>query len=428
MKKNGRVILIALLVAIVFVAIFVATSLSDKDEDVTVENDSVSISFSWWGNDGRHAYTMEGVDVFQELNEDVEVSCRYGEWNGYEKRMKVRMKSHNEADVMQINYAWLTEYSSDGEGYYDLYSLSDYIDLSNFSEDDLKYGEVNGKLNAIPIAFNTSSMFFNQTIFDEYNLELPETWDDYFEVAKTLSQHDIYVLGCSKKQLFLLMIAYFEQTTGEHAFSDDGQLLLDTDDMEYILEFYKRLIDEKVLLPIDQFDRPHFVNGQIAGTMIWVSDAGNYCDALEEAGGEPVLGEYPMAKNAKLSGWYKKPATMYAISNITEHPEESAKLLDFLLNSTEMADLQKTEKGIPVSAAAVEELKENDDLGEYEYAANTKMLDEEDSMNVMIPVMEQDDVLNTFKQTADEYLYDKMNITECAQTICQGINEAIAAQ
>ena len=53
------------------------------------------------------------------------------------------MKSHTETDVMQINYAWLDVYSKDGNGYYDLYELSEYIDFSNFTEDDIKFGERN---------------------------------------------------------------------------------------------------------------------------------------------------------------------------------------------------------------------------------------------------------------------------------------------
>lgn len=384
------------------------------------------ISYSWWGNDERHAYTMEGVDLFQKMNPDIDVDYRYGVWQGYEKRTKVYMESHTEADVMQINYAWLDTYSRDGNGYYDLYQLRDIIGLDNFSEEDLKFGEVNGKLNAIPIAFNTLTIYYNKDIYDRYNLSLPVTWEDYFTAAEAMREDGIYPIGMPKKQMVLFLVAYFEQTTGQRVFGEDGEFLLNEEDISYILLFYKRLIEEKALMPLDQFDRAKFVGGKIAGAMFWVSDAGSYCEGLEAAGGTPMIGEYPMAPDAKLSGWYMKPATMYAISSITDYPKESARLLDYLLNSSEMAGLQKTEKGVPVSKTALEELRKNGYLDSYEYEASQKMIAERDKMNIMIPVMENETILDIFKKDSDSYLYDKMELMECAGTICDDIKAALS--
>ena len=101
-------------------------------------------------------------------------------------RKQVWMISQTETEVMQINYAWLDTYSRDGSGYYDLYQLKDYIDLDNFTKEDLAFGEKNGKLNAIPIAFNTSTVYYNKKIYDAFGLSLPESWDDYFKAAKML--------------------------------------------------------------------------------------------------------------------------------------------------------------------------------------------------------------------------------------------------
>lgn len=393
--------------------------------EVTKTTAARSISFSWWGNDERHTYTMEGVELFQEINPDIDVDFRYGVWQGYEKRTKVYMESHTEADVMQINYAWLDTYSKDGNGYYDLYQLKDFINLDNFSEEDLKFGEVNGKLNAIPIAFNTLTIYYNKDIYDQYDLELPVTWEDYFIAAEAMRGDEIYPIGMPKKQLVLFLLAYFEQTTGQNVFGEDGEFLLNEEDIAYILRFYKRMIDEKALLPTDQFDRAKFVSGKIAGAMFWVSDAGSYCEGLEETGAALAIGEYPMAPSAGLSGWYMKPATMYAISSITDYPEESARLLDYLLNSREMAALQKTEKGVPVSKTALDELEQKGYLDSYEYEASQKMIAERDKMNIMLPVMENETILDIFKKDSDSYLYDKMELMECAEMMCEDIRAAL---
>jgi oligogalacturonide transport system substrate-binding protein len=368
---------------------------------------------------------MNAVDLFKENNPTINVSYQYGAWNGFEKRMKVWLESRKQADVMQINYAWLSEYSSDGNGFYDLYQLSDYIDLSNFTDSDLKLGEKNGKLNAIPIALNTPTMYYNKSIFDSYGLDLPTTWQDFFDDAAVMKKDGIYLLGMEERHLFLLLISYYEQSTGNRFFSEDGKLSATSSDIASMLTFYKKLLDEKVLLPVDQYSNTKFASGELAGSVFWISDADNYCSTVEENGGNPVIGEYPMLEGATISGWYMKPATMYAISNITEAPEASAKLLDFLLNSEEMADLQKTEKGVPVSQSALAELKEQNLLDGYGYQAAEKMTENKETMELMIPIMENEDILSTFKSESYEYIYGKASLDECANDIYEGINSII---
>lgn len=391
----------------------------------THEQEPTRIQMSWWGNDGRHRYTMEGVSLFEEKNPDIDVNLRYGVWNGYEKRTKVWMESHSESDVMQINYAWLDVYSKDGTGFYDLNQLAEYIDLSNFTEEELSYGTKNGKLNALPIAMNTHTFYYNQDVLDQYGLSVPETWDDLFTAGKTLAPEGKYVLGLAKKHLFLLMIAYYEQTFGEPFFTQDGKIAVDAKGIEFLLKFYKRMIDEHVICPLDTFDRSMYMSGEVVGTMCWISDTKIYCDGLAETGVHVARGSYPELPDAKLSGWYVKPATMWAISADTEHPEEAAKLLNFLLNDPDMAKLQKTEKGVPVSDAAVAALTEEGLTETNEYKAVQDMNSHQEDYYIIIPNMEKETVIDAFKSGADEYLYDKMTVSDCAVKILQDMNAAV---
>ena len=102
---------------------------------------------------------------------------------------------------MQINVGWLSQYSADGNGYYDLEKLSGLIDLSNFSEDILKYGRRNGKLNAIPIAMNAETVYINKTLYERCGLGIPKTWDDLFAAAKVMSKDGIYPMSGAAKSL-----------------------------------------------------------------------------------------------------------------------------------------------------------------------------------------------------------------------------------
>lgn len=399
--------------------------LEDTDAEAFEVQDVTKITFSWWGNDDRHKYTMDAMDIFQEQNPDIEISPRYAIWQGYEKRNQVRMESHTEADVMQINFSWISQYAKDGEGYYDLYQLADYIDLSQFREEDLKYSVVNGKLVAIPIAFNASEFFYNKTVWDRYGLDFPTKWEDFFEAAKVMHKDGIYPLGAVKKQLLMLVLAYEEQYSGKPLFNDDGTLNCGPEEFKDMFVFYERLINENVIMPVDEFSNSRLADGKVASTICWVSDAGRICEDWEAGGYEPALGGQIIKPGATRTGWYIKPATLYAISEYTEHPQEAARLMNFLLNSEDMAKLQLVEKGIPISSSALKTLESMESFKSYEKQAGEYMIDHLDKMTVMNPAVENGVVINAFKSCADDYIYGAKTLEQSVQDMYHQIEDGM---
>jgi oligogalacturonide transport system substrate-binding protein len=420
----------ALLIALILLLAATATLLLHEENGKYKNEDSVAekqggneLLLSWWGNDDRHQYTMQGVDHFMEETPDINVTYRYGEWNGYEKRTGVWMRSKTEADVMQINYAWLDEYSKDGEGFYDLSELSDVISLDAFSEEQIELGTRNGHLNALPIAMNSHVFYYNREVLEAHGLSEPKTWSDLFDMGKTLKKDGIYLLGMSKKQLFIFLCAYYEQSYGKPVFAEDGSFTASEEEMAALLAFYKKMIDENVLCPIELFDKSDYLNGRIAGTMCWISDTGKYCDALEEKGARVSMCLYPMLPGAKLTGWYIKPATMWAISAQTKHPKEAAQLLEYLLNDPYMVSLQSTEKGVPVSSKAIATLSE-EGYSEYNEFAATEMINENRAeLKIIISNMEKEAIIDAFKEGADEYLFGRKSEEEAASQICTKIRQ-----
>lgn len=396
--------------------IMMQTGCASKENKVVYDAD-VSIKCSWWGNDDRHHYMLEGIDQFMhKTKEHIQVISSYGNWGGYENRMRIYMKSHNTPDVMLINYSWIEQYARE-DGFYNLYDLSDVIDLDNFTEDELQFGEVDGRLEAIPISFNTPIFYYNKTLYESYGLDIPKTWDDLFAAAAVMQKDGIYPLGASEKHVFFLLVAYYVQTTGKEVVGEDGTLQLEKEDIGALLDFYKRLIDEKVLMPIDQFNRNCFANGTVAGALAWINDAGNYCNPVTDNGNAVSIGDYICASNAAAFGWYVKPATMYAISAITEHPKEAGQLLNYLLNDADMAVLQGTEKGIPISNTATDALTNKNMLDGYEKQADDMREQNAGKLKVLPPILESEDVYDGFKVNADYYLYDKLSKEEVVDKI-----------
>ena len=384
---------------------------------ITSNEEHIELSLSWWGNDVRHEYTLAAIKEFEAQHPEINVVCHYSDWSGYQIRSDALMASNTESDVMLINYAWIQQYSPNGDRFYDINTLTDHIGLSNFSGEELDYGMQEGKLNALPTALNTQTVYINKTVYAEYGLGVPETWEDYFNAAKVMDG-EVYPIAMVSKSLWFFSIAYAEQQLGKQFMTIDGVLNYTPEDIEVMIDFYCRLVNEKVIPLPEYYDSLKVSTGEYAGTLAWVSDASSHCNKAIENGYEMVIANYPVGDTAKIGdGWYAKPATMYAISANTEHPKEAAMLLDFLVNSEEMAKLQGVEKGVPVSAAARSCLEENDMLTGIQYEAFLKMNEYTDSIAVVSPYFENADMIDDFRNACNAVLFDKGSIEEQAQEL-----------
>ena len=399
------------------------TSCSDKS--VVVEQKAqTQITLSWWGNDTRNEYTLEAVKKFEELHPDIKVKCSYSEWSGYEARNQVRMISGTEADVMQINVGWLSQYSADGKGYYDIDLLSDTVDLTNFSDEMLAYGRKNGVLNAIPIAMNAETIYINKTVYDKYGLSVPKTWDDFFNAAKVMKKDGVYPLAGAEKSIWLYCIAYTEQVTGKKYLTDDSEIGFNESDMKTMIEFYNKLVKESVIPKVEDFQRYNIDNGTYAGVIAWVSDAMNYFKEPIEKGQNIIAADYTVISGKQSGeGWYAKPATLYAISKNTQHPKEAAMLLDFMLNSSQWTELQGLDKGIPVSSAARSYLDKNNKLSGLQYEASLVMENNE-KISQMNSLVEDSKMYNAYTAACNLLLFGKKNADEAAKELCKNLESA----
>lgn len=395
-----------------------------RDAVVTPQADQVEITLSWWGNDARTEYTIAGVQEFERLHPDIRVKMNYSEWSGYESRNRIQMASVTEADVMQINFNWLPEFSPDGEGYYDIEELTDYVDLSQFSQELLDYGRRGGVLNAVPIAMNTETLYMDKTVYDSYGLPIPETWEEFLKAAEVMRKDGVYPLAGPSKSIWLYTIAYAEQATGNHFLREDGKLNFTMNELRIMIEFYKQMTEAGVFPQVEFYDRLCIDNRTYAGGIAWVSDAKNYYGGLVEAGDELVIAPYTHdADHTAGDGWYAKPASLYAISKHTQHPKESAMLLDFLLNSPKMAVLQGVEKGVPISPAAREALDQNGQLAGLQYEAALCM-EGTDGMSKMNSMIENAALIDNFFAACNLYLYGKATAEEAAGQFYMDIRNA----
>lgn len=330
--------------------------------------DKCTIRFSWWGGDDRHEATLKAIDLWNTLHPDITIKPEYGGWDGWQEKTASQISGGTEPDVMQINYDWLVTMSPDGEGFYDLGQLTEQLDLSGLSEDILSFGMVNGRLNAVTVSVTGRGLFYNSGIYERLGASYPTSWEELIALGDVFSKNGLYPLDLdiqSGGTAWYLAAVYVQQKTGREFITMDGELGFTREDIAEALRFYKRLEDSHVIRTIrtrtDEdgnaalYQSPEFIGGRIAGVLEWGSSVGKYESVL--ADGVLQAGPFLSDGSGNTSGWMIKPSMLYAVSRNTEHPDEAAAFVDFLLNNGECAEILGTTRGIPASRYAEERLE-----------------------------------------------------------------------
>jgi oligogalacturonide transport system substrate-binding protein len=98
---------------------------------------SQELRFAWWGGGERHEAMLAATKLFESKNPGVKIKAEYSGFQGYQERLSTQIAGKNEPDIMQVNWAWLSAFSKQGDGFYDLRKSASVVKLSEFSDNDL---------------------------------------------------------------------------------------------------------------------------------------------------------------------------------------------------------------------------------------------------------------------------------------------------
>ena len=88
-------------------------------------------------------------------------------------------------------------------------------------------GREDGKTYAVPLATQTLQMFYNKDIFEEHDLSVPKTWDDFIQVNETLVDSGVTPMALGAKDAWMLPIFADIIGAGRYGGSDFEQKILD---------------------------------------------------------------------------------------------------------------------------------------------------------------------------------------------------------
>ena len=348
------------------------------------DKEPVTLRFSWWGGETRHNATMAAVDAFEEEYPWITVECEYSSWDGWVDKVATQLAGGTAPDLMQINWDWLYQFSSDGSKFVDLNQYKDIISLDNWSENNLNAMTVAGKLQGVPVSITGKLPMYNKTTFDKAGIPVPTSIEELRAAGKTFQEKlgdDYYPLAEEGYERMLWMVMYLQEKYGKE-WIKDLQVNYTVEEVTDGMNFINSLEEDHVWPDIativgdgaESFlSNKKWMDGHYAGITEYDSNVQEIADSLDE-GQELVLGEYPTDMGEYPAGM-SKVSMGFAITETSEHKEEAALLLEFLTSNETGVKLMGTERGVVCNTAAKKVLEDAGMLSGLILEGNQKVQD-----------------------------------------------------
>jgi multiple sugar transport system substrate-binding protein len=330
--------------------------------------DTIQLSITWWGSQTRHDKTIAVVEMFEKEHPNIDITYEFSNFTDYWTMLSTKAASDSLPDVMQHDYAYLTEWAVRGQ----LMPLDDVIgsgaiNVSDVAQFVLDSGKIDGVTYGVSLGSNSQAFILDLDAFEKAGLELPSpawTWGEFEDTVVKL--HD--ALGIWGFGTLLDDEALWKSIQighGRWAFSDDGTALGYEDDQPMIdhLNMILRLQDAGAIPSAEEeveyaastgVEESPLVTGKSAMQYQW----SNQVVAVATAAGPDrhfELWHLPRPEGGQSQN-YLKPSMFFSIPATSKHPEEAAMFIDFFTNSLEANEILEAERGVPVSAKVREHL------------------------------------------------------------------------
>lgn len=393
-------------------------------------SDPVTIRFAWWGSDPRHQATLEAIKKYEELNPNVKIESEYMGFDGYSKKLATQFAGNSAPDIFQYVNSFNDQL---GDFLLDLKTTA--LDTSTFPEAALRdFATYKDKLIFIPTGQNAFGSIYNEAFFDKYGIpkDTVWTWENLIEVGKKVHEQDskAYLLSADIDTIEkVILIPYITQRTGKIWINDDFTPNFTEQELEGAYNYLMQLYDNGVLEPfgdstafVGKMDQnPKWVKGEIGMLFDYAGTYDKYAQSVTD--GKLSIGPFPEHPDAKQSSNPLSAGLGFAINANTKVKEETAKLLNWLVNDPEAAVILNTQRGIPASSVAMKALSESGKLEPeikkaIEYAGTRKSLPLTVlSDNANLRVVHED--------TIQKIIYKKISTKEGAIEALKSIKEKL---
>lgn len=162
--------------------VVILLSASAMAADVYPEYTGEPTTLTMWAWTSNEDYSIE---EFQKAYPDITV-----QWENfgvhYDKAQTALAAGSGLPDVLMVEYTFAPQYMDLGA----FQPINQWLDEENFTElfgePALKWCALDGEIYGTPQDSGALALFYRKDIFDEYDLKVPETWEEFGEQARKL--------------------------------------------------------------------------------------------------------------------------------------------------------------------------------------------------------------------------------------------------
>lgn len=321
--------------------------------------DTTTLRVYWWGATDREKRTNATDALYMQRNSDIKIVGETVGWGDYWTRLATQAAGHNMADMIQMDYGYIYQYSRRRA----LLPLDPFVgkelDLSAFSQDSIGGGKVDGKIYGVSLGLNSTSLIYDRQTFERLGqapLDWPVAWEDFAKRAiaftKATGREDYWASQDSGGAGPALEVWLRER--GKLMYMADGKFGADAADMGEWFAYWHDLRAQRGCVPPEvqalektDIDTSVVTLGKAAITFQNSNQLVGY-QALNK--NKLDIAMYPAGAPGTKSGQYLKPSQMFSIAATTKYPEATAKLLSFFVADPDAGKILSVERGIPASS------------------------------------------------------------------------------
>jgi multiple sugar transport system substrate-binding protein len=315
----------------------------------------------FWGGQARADRTYAATDLYSKANPGTVFDGEFMAFSDYWTKLGTQVAGGNAPDILQMDYRYIVEYANRNA----IAPLDDFVgkemDLSDFDQDQLEGGKVNGKLYGISLGANSVATMVNTAALEEAGVAVPDhslSYEDLPALAEKFNSGNkragmkLWTDGSGVEPA----LDNWLRSKGKGLYGADGKPLFDENDLT---EWFKLWADLRAAgVTVSPEDQALDANDAIENTMVTLGKAAttyansNQLIAFQAVNKDPLtMIAYPRYKPGAGGGHYRKPSMFFSLGATSKKLSDGAKFINFFISDPEATKALGVERGIPCKAS-----------------------------------------------------------------------------
>ena len=340
--KNTKNKLIVVLLVVVMVALSIVGCANPKTDnpvnaDTPKENDTeamekTKVRMTYWNSEETVADLLEYLAV---AVPDVEIEYQFIDNSNYSTIVDTQLSAGEGPDI-------ISEYPASALKHAQLGYLADISDIGAlYSSAGTSVYTYQGGVYALPGISWFQGIYYNKAIFEENNITLPKTFDEYIDVCLQLKDLGIKPLTSGlkswepllKSSMAFVTAEYLSTPAGENFGSDyrEGKTTLDGTWNTYI-EKWSEMISKGIYTEdMTGMDTDQALEEFALGQAAMFASGPWHLSAIQEKNPDLDLGMMPFYGTQPSAGWLiGGPGAGFAVNEASENKDAAIRVLEAL--------------------------------------------------------------------------------------------------